>query len=137
MTSKQKQMLKGLENIISNMETEIKRLKISLNQIINYDENAPETDNTTNLQPSVEEEGIQVIEGHFDGYFMVGNDQKKYPVPLNYSSKTKLVPGDKLKLKIMQDGKLIYKLIAPTERRHLKALLSLTDENKFIGITDE
>jgi hypothetical protein len=35
---------------------------------------------------------VEVIEGLFDGYFMIGADQKKYPVPMNYSSKTKLIP---------------------------------------------
>ena len=40
---------------------------------------------------------------------MIGADQKKYPVPMNYSSKTKLIPGDTLKLKVMPDGKFIYK----------------------------
>ena|SRR3990167_2707018 len=68
---------------------------------------------------------------------MVGADQKKYPVPLNYASKTKLVPGDVLKLKILSDGKFIYKLIRPVERQHVRALLSKTDDNKFIAVTDD
>lgn len=86
---------------------------------------------------SYSEEGAEVIEGLFDGYFMVGVDQKKYPVPMNYSSKTKLVPGDKLKLKVMNDGKFIYKLIQPVDRKHLKAILSKTDDNKFTANTDD
>ena len=68
---------------------------------------------------------------------MVGADQKKYPVPMNYSSKTKLIPGDTLKLKVMPDGKFIYKLIKPADRKHLRAILSRTDENKFTAVTDE
>jgi hypothetical protein len=86
---------------------------------------------------SYSEEGVEVIEGVFDGYFMVGGDQKKYPVPMNYSSKTKLIPGDVLKLKVMLDGKFVYKLIKPADRKHLRAILSKTDENKFTANTDD
>jgi hypothetical protein len=80
---------------------------------------------------------MQVVEWLFDGYFMVWSDQKKYPVPLNYASKTKLVPGDILKLKILTDGKFVYKLIRPVERKHVRAVLSKTDDNKFIAVTDD
>jgi hypothetical protein len=34
---------------------------------------------------------VKVVEGIFDGYFMIGSDAKKYPVPMNYSSKSKLI----------------------------------------------
>jgi hypothetical protein len=44
---------------------------------------------------------------------MIGSDDKKYPVPLNYSSKSKLISQDILKLTILANGKLIYKLIQP------------------------
>ena len=85
----------------------------------------------------VEEFEYLSVEGLFDGYFMIGADQKKYPVPMNYSSKTKLIPGDTLKLKVMPDGKFIYKLIKPADRKHLRAILSRTDDNKFTAVTDE
>jgi len=68
---------------------------------------------------------------------MTGSDNKKYPVPLNYSSKTKLIPGDILKLKILEDGKFIYKLIQPAERKHVRAILTKTEDNKFVAMTDE
>ena len=54
------------------------------------------------------DEDAEVVEGIFDGYYMVGADQKKYPVPMNYSSKSKLVPGDVMKLKILPEGKLVF-----------------------------
>ena len=84
-----------------------------------------------------ENENIKVIEGTFDGNFMQGNDGKIYPVPMNYASKTKLVPGDMMKLRIMEDGKLVYKLIAQAPRKFVKAKLSKTDEGKFIALTEE
>ena len=68
---------------------------------------------------------------------MVGADQKKYPVPMNYSSKSKLIPGDVMKLKILPDGKMLFKLIKPAERKHLRAILSKTDDNKFTANTDD
>lgn len=67
---------------------------------------------------------MQTIEGVFDGVTMIGDDKKKYPVPTNYASKSKLVPGDRLKLRIMQDGKMLYKLVVPIERQTVRAFLS-------------
>jgi hypothetical protein len=56
---------------------------------------------------------------------------------LNYSSKTKLIPGDVLKLKILEDGKFIYKLIQPADRKHVRAILSKTEDNKYIAMSDD
>ena len=42
-----------------------------------------------------------------------------------------------LKLKVTPEGKFIYKLIKPVERKHLRALLSKTDENKFTANTED
>lgn len=68
---------------------------------------------------------------------MQGSDGKIYPVPMNYASKTKLVPGDRLKLRIMEDGKLVYKVIAAAPKKYVKAKLSKTEEGKFIALTEE
>lgn len=65
----------------------------------------------------------RVIEGVFDGEQMVGSDRRRYPVPPNYASKSKLVAGDVLKLTIAADGTFIYKQIGPIERQKLVALL--------------
>ena len=56
------------------------------------------------------DEGL-VIEGVFDGQHMIGPDGKKYSVPANYASKSKLVEGDILKLTIDRQGNFIYKQI--------------------------
>lgn len=80
-------------------------------------------------------EGGKVIEGVFDGQNMIGPDNKQYPVPANYSSKSKLVEGDVLKLTISDDGSFIYKQIGPVERRKIIGVL-MQDENgdyKVIG----
>ena len=142
---KHQQMIQFVQNVLSNTEAEIKRMHIILNQLAKFDPENPESLEevdkeilgTINEVKTYNEENAQVIEGKFDGYFMLGSDQKKYPVPLNYSSKTKLVAGDILKLKILEDGKFIYKLIQPVERKHIRAVLSKTEDNKFVALSDE
>lgn len=140
------QLLQFATNALSTAEMELKRVKLTLSQLTSFD---PENPNSLSAYleevkaqapeklESYIDDGAEVVEGIFDGFYMVGANQKKYPVPLNYSSKTKLIPGDVLKLKIMTDGKFIYKLIKPAERKHVKAILSKTDDNKFTANTDD
>ena len=115
-----------------SQETVLMGLPEDLRKKVEEELNREETNKESNKAigevelKSYNEENAQVIEGKFDGYFMMGSDQKKYPVPLNYSSKTKLVAGDILKLKILEDGKFIYKLIQPVERKHIRAIISQT-----------
>ena len=59
----------------------------------------------------------RVIEGVFDGQNMVDKKGAVHPVPANYSSKSKLIPGDVLKLTVTDEGKFLYKQIGPVERR--------------------
>jgi hypothetical protein len=142
---KHRQMIQFVKNTISGIETDLKRIKIILNKLSKFDpkdqnslndKELEETIGATDLK-SYKEDNVQVVEWKFDGYFMVWADQKKYPVPLNYSSKTKLVPWDILKLKILDNGQFVYKLINPVERKHVRAILSMTDENKFTAVTDD
>lgn len=147
MMQKHQQMVQFIQNVVGDVETNLKRMKLILNQLAKFDPENPELLTAIESETSevmwtgdlkaYSEENMEVVEGKFDGYFMIGADQKKYPVPLNYSSKTKLVPGDILKLKILEDGKFIYKLIQPVERKHIRATLSKTDDNKFVAMADE
>lgn len=59
----------------------------------------------------------RVIEGVFDGQNMVDKKGAVHPVPANYASKSKLIPGDVLKLTVTDEGKFLYKQIGPIERR--------------------
>ncbi len=61
--------------------------------------------------------GGRVIEGVFDGQNMIDKNSAVHPVPANYASKSKLVPGDVLKLTVTDEGKFLYKQIGPVERR--------------------
>lgn len=97
---KHQQMIQFIQNILGTIENDMKRIKLALNQLAKFDPENPESlEHKESVQAmrtqelkSYSEENAEVIEGKFDGYFMIGADQKKYPVPLNYSSKTKLVP---------------------------------------------
>ncbi len=147
MMEKYLQMLQFVQNTIANVENDLKRISTIVSQLSKFDPAKPETlldfekENKDLLWEddlkSYSEDDITVIEGKFDGYFMIWADQKKYPVPMNYSSKTKLIPGDLLKLKILEDGKFIYKLIQPVERKHVRAILTNTDDNKSAAMTDD
>lgn len=72
-------------------------------------------------------ENAQIVEGIFDGQHMIAPDEKSYPVPANYASKSKLVPGDALKLTIGEDGAFVYKQIGPVERKRLIGTLVYED----------
>ncbi len=69
----------------------------------------------------------RVIEGSFDGQNMMDAKGQTYPVPANYASKSKLVEGDGMKLTITDEGKFIYKQIAPVPRRTALGLLIQED----------
>lgn len=65
-----------------------------------------------------------IIEGVFDGQSMIGPDKRAYPIPANYASKSKLIPGDILKLTIKEDGTFLYKQIKPIDRKHIIGILT-------------
>jgi hypothetical protein len=69
----------------------------------------------------------KVVEGVFDGQNMVDSLGQTYPIPANYASKSKLVEGDGMKLTITDEGKFIYKQIAPIERRTIVGVLIQED----------
>ena len=68
-----------------------------------------------------------ILEGVFDGQSMIGPDKRANPVPANYASKSKLIPGDILKLTIKEDGAFLYKQIKPVERKHIIGVLTNDD----------
>jgi hypothetical protein len=69
----------------------------------------------------------KVVEGVFDGQNMVDSLGQTYPIPANYASKSKLVEGDGMKLSITDEGKFIYKQIAPIDRRTVVGVLIQED----------
>ncbi len=69
----------------------------------------------------------KIVEGVFDGQNMVDSLGQAYPIPANYASKSKLVEGDGMKLTITEDGKFMYKQIAPIERKTVIGVLIQED----------
>ncbi len=68
--------------------------------------------------------GLRIIEGVFDGCNMVGGDGHVYTVPPNYSSKSRLVEGDLMKLTMKKDGGFVFKQTGPIERRRVVGTLA-------------
>lgn len=84
-------------------------------------------------------EDEKIIEGVFDGQNMIGPDEKTYPIPANYASKSKLVEGDVLKLTIASDGSFVFKQIGPVERKKMIGQVKYIGKDEFVveaeGIT--
>ncbi|MFA6917357.1 MAG: hypothetical protein WC285_00770 [Candidatus Gracilibacteria bacterium] len=73
------------------------------------------------------DEGEKIVEGVFNGESMMDKEQKEYLVPANYASKSKLIPGDVLKLTIKDDGSFVYKQIGPIERKRIIGVMTYED----------
>lgn len=81
---------------------------------------------------SGEGENDAIVEGVFDGEGMLAPDSKRYPIPANYASKSKLVAGDVLKLTILADGSFVFKQIGPVKRKKVVGELVEVDQGKFV-----
>ena len=60
---------------------------------------------------------------------MIDKKGSIYPVQPNYASKSKLIPGDTLKLTILDDGSFIYKQIKLTDRKKVVGNIIEDGEN--------
>lgn len=124
--------LMQIRDMIENAEASLRSAKQMLSNIGDLPESTgPKS--APNFERAASELSIdatgeeQIIEGVFDGQNMIGPNKKAYPVPANYASKSKLIPGDVLKLTIPPTGAFIYKQIAPIDRQHVKGLLAYED----------
>ncbi len=115
------QKIKDLESLIYNLELELRKTKQVLGELKGQ---SPKQSVDYSLRAAAvgkedETDDGLIIEGVFNGQLMIGPDGKKYSVPANYASKSKLVEGDMLKLTIAGDGSFIFKQISPVERSRL------------------
>jgi hypothetical protein len=78
----------------------------------------------------------QVVEGVYNGQAVIAPDKSEYLVPVNYASKSKLLPGDLLKLSIHSDGSYLFKQIGPVPRRRAIAELEEEEGSYFVVIDD-
>lgn len=116
--------LKTLKKLIESAEANLAGAKELLSSLVGDDEMVTprSTGNVTG----------KVIEGIFDGQNMIDAEEKQYPVPANYASKSKLVQGDSLKLTIGDDGAFLYKQISPIPRRKIIGTLNLKDGQYYV-----
>jgi len=133
-------LISAIWGLLANIENDIRRVRVLLQRIqdgsykTDIDEEELKEMSSKLLSYEVPQQW-QVVEGVYDGLYMIGADEKKYPVPLNYASKSKLISGDVLKLTILPNWKLMYKLIQPAPRTYIKATLSQADKD-YIAIWD-
>ena len=113
--------LKTLKKLFETAETNLAGARELLASLVGDEKTAV---SAIKVEPG---SGGKIIEGSFDGQNMHGPDEKVYPVPANYASKSKLVQGDILKLTIADDGSFIYKQIGPIDRKKLIGTLQLKD----------
>lgn len=134
---KNKNQIIAIKDFIMTADKSIKNAKKLLNDLIK--DNEIDINKTVNLDTSglhsYNSDDSKIIEGVFTWEEMLGADSEKYPVPANYSSKSKLVQWDKLKLTITENGRMMYKQILPIERETKVGLL--TEEKwKFQALAD-
>jgi len=78
----------------------------------------------------------KIIEGVYNGQAVIAPDKSEYLVPVNYASKSKLLPGDLLKLSIHSDGSYLFKQIGPVPRKRTICELERDDGGYFVVIDD-
>ena len=113
--------LKELKMILDDAENKINSAKRILFEQVYQEQAKTVSFSVTN--------DANTVEGIFNGEEMIDAAGKKYPVPSNYASKSKLVPGDRLKLVITPEGKYLFKQIGPIDRKHLVGRLTEFDES--------
>lgn len=129
-----KEALSGIQLTLDKIENELQRVKFELSKAGLVSGESPDfSDKVKSLQAGEDDTG-KVIEGVFDGQQMIGPDGKYYSIPANYISKSKLVEGDILKLRISNDGTFIYKQIGPVNRERKVGKLIKDDEENFAAM---
>lgn len=117
-----------IQELLENAQSSLKTASTMLRELtgigdISHERHALRASRTAPTSPA----NGRIIEGIFDGQNMIDSSSQSYPVPANYASKSKLVEGDGMKLRITDEGKFIYKQISPIDRRIVKGVLIQED----------
>ena len=128
----QNKNLKRIQNLIFLAENNLKLAHSELTEIL-----AKEVNLKNHRQDFLISDDENVIEGLFDGENMITENNKTFPVPANYASKSKLVEGDKLKLTIAKDGGFIFKQIGPIDRKKIVGDLIKNGEQYFVIVENK
>lgn len=119
-----------LKEVLESAESSIRSAKQILNELGVKNGKSQYAKTAEKIGSTHDKDEIHIIEGVFDGQNMIGPDEKVYSVPANYASKSKLIPGDILKLTITEDGTFVYKQIGPIERKKIIGTLTY-DEGQY------
>ncbi len=134
---KNKKTIIAINDFIETAEKSIKNAKKLLKDLIkqeNLDLKSEVDINTQGLH-SYNDWDNKIVEWVFTWEEMLDNQWNRYPVPANYSSKSKLVQWDRLKLTIAQNWRMTYKQIAPIQRE-TKVWLLTEDKWKYQVVID-
>lgn len=126
--------LSKIQDLLTTAEISLKAAKKMMSEAFDIDaseSHSPDRElyvkKAADLSFTSSSAGGRVIEGVFNGQGMVDQKGNAHPVPANYASKSKLIPGDVLKLTITEDGKFMYKQIGPVERKTIVGPLVYTN----------
>jgi hypothetical protein len=123
--------IRSLQEMIANAEKTIRSAKQMLAKL-----QGPENDQHQDSFSGRQDEAGKVVYGTFDGQIMIGEDDKQYPVPANYASKSKLVETDLMKLTITPTGNFVYKQVGPVERRCLIGIVEKDEKGNYVVNVD-
>jgi len=115
---KNKKTIIAITDSISSAEKSLKIAKKLLKDLISDNWIELETNITydTNWLNCYSDDNWKIVEWVFTWIDMLDCENNRYPVPVNYASKSKLVQWDKLKLIISLNWQMTYKQISPIER---------------------
>jgi hypothetical protein len=119
-----------IKEMIESAESNMRSAKQMINELTGYSSKSIYSKKANDIEassPEEDEDGAKIVEGVFNGQTMIDGEKTEYPVPANYASKSKLIPGDVLKLTIQPDGSYLYKQIGPTERKRIIGILTYED----------
>lgn len=116
-----------IKEMLESAESNLRTAKQMINELTGSSSKNVYTKIAEELGPTSKEGADTVVEGVFNGQTITDKTKKEYPVPSNYASKSKLVPGDILKLTIKDDGGFVYKQIGPVERKRIVGILTYED----------
>ncbi len=106
----QEKQIKALRDLIHSAESSIRSARKMLDTLIG--DTPKDTFDTAGIELNSYQSGDdKIVEGVFTGDSMLGPDGSVYPVPQNYSSKSLLVQGSRLKATIDTSGTIKYKII--------------------------
>jgi len=119
-----------IKEMLESAESSLRSAKQMVNDLVGSNGKsafAKKAELLPELEANEDGEGDKIVEGVFDGEKMIDDKEKEFPVPANYASKSKLIPGDVLKLTIKEDGSFVYKQIGPIDRKKVIGTLTYED----------